>query len=47
MILLKQTNWNINEIAWCLGFEELSHFINFFKKNVQVSPKNYRLTEIV
>jgi len=47
MILLKQTNWNINEIAWCLGFEELSHFINFFKKNVQVSPKNYRLAEIV
>ncbi|WP_149208371.1 helix-turn-helix domain-containing protein [Flavobacterium johnsoniae] len=47
MILLKQTNWNINEIAWCLGFEELSHFVNFFKKNVQVSPKNYRLAEIV
>ena len=47
MILLKQTNWNINEIAWCLGFEELSHFINFFKKNVQVSPKAYRVTEII
>lgn len=47
MILLKHTNWNINEIAWCLGFEELSHFINFFKKNVQVSPKAYRVTEIV
>jgi len=47
MILLKQTNWNINEIGWCLGFEELSHFINFFKKNVQVSPKTYRITEIV
>lgn len=47
MILLKQTNWNINEIAWCLGFEELSHFINFFKKNVQLSPKTYRTTEIV
>jgi len=47
MILLKQTNWNINEIAWCLGFDELSHFINFFKKNVQVSPKTYRVTKIV
>lgn len=47
MILLKQTNWNINEIAWCLGFDELSHFINFFKKNVQLSPKTYRVTEIV
>ncbi|MGO4770697.1 helix-turn-helix domain-containing protein [Flavobacterium sp. W22_SRS_FK3] len=47
MILLKQTNWNINEIAWCLGFEELSHFINFFKKNAKVSPKKYRSNEIV
>nr|WP_294922540.1 helix-turn-helix transcriptional regulator [uncultured Flavobacterium sp.] len=47
MILLKQTNWNINEIGWCLGFEELSHFINFFKKNVHVSPKTYRITKIV
>jgi AraC family transcriptional activator of pobA len=47
MILLKQTNWNINEIAWSLGFEELSHFINFFKKNVQVSPKAYRIAKIV
>jgi AraC family transcriptional regulator, transcriptional activator of pobA len=46
-ILLKQTNWNINEIAWCLGFEESSHFINFFKKTVQLSPKNYRIAEIV
>jgi AraC family transcriptional activator of pobA len=43
-ILLKQTNWNINEIASCLGFEELSHFINFFKKEVQLSPKAYRIT---
>ena len=46
-ILLKQTNWNINEIGWCLGFEELSHFINFFKKNAQLTPKNYRSTTIV
>ncbi|WP_394759546.1 helix-turn-helix domain-containing protein [Flavobacterium sp.] len=43
-ILLKQTNWNINEIASCLGFEELSHFINFFKKEVQLSPNAYRIT---
>lgn len=47
MILLKQTNWNINEIAFCLGFEESSHFINFFKKNTRVSPKTYRVAEIV
>lgn len=40
--LLKHTDWNITEIAWCLGFEELPHFINFFKKNAQQTPKSYR-----
>ena len=40
--LLKHTDWNISEIAWCLGFEELPHFINFFKKNVQITPKSFR-----
>lgn len=40
--LLKHTNWNISEIAWCLGFEELPHFIHFFKKNVQLTPGSFR-----
>ncbi len=40
--LLKHTNWNISEIAWCLGFEELPHFINFFKKYVQLTPGSFR-----
>lgn len=40
--LLKHTNWNITEIAWCLGFEELPHFIHFFKKNVQLTPGSFR-----
>lgn len=40
--LLKHTNWNISEIGYTLGFEELPHFINFFKKNTQISPKSYR-----
>src|ERR1700709_88987 len=31
-ILLKQTDWNISEIAYCLGFDEVAHFSNFFKK---------------
>jgi len=42
--LLKHTNWNISEIAWCLGFEELPHFIHFFKKNVQLTPGSFRST---
>lgn len=40
--LLKHTDWNISEIGYTLGFEELPHFINFFKKNTKVSPKSYR-----
>src|SRR5258708_31420165 len=40
--LLLHTNWNISEIAWSLGFEESSHFINFFKKNTALSPGAFR-----
>ncbi|MBE8720764.1 helix-turn-helix domain-containing protein [Sphingobacterium pedocola] len=41
-ILLKQTPWNISEIAYGLGFEEVAHFSNFFKKNTNISPLSYR-----
>lgn len=41
-ILLQHTNWNISEIGRALGFEELSHFINFFKKNEVLTPKHFR-----
>ena len=42
--LLRHTTWNVGEVAWCLGFEERSHFINFFKKNTRLSPGAYRDT---
>lgn len=41
-ILLKQTDWNISEIATCLGFDEVAHFSNFFKKQVSTSPLHFR-----
>ncbi|VTR42691.1 helix-turn-helix domain-containing protein [Sphingobacterium thalpophilum] len=41
-ILLKQTDWNISEIAYTLGFEEIAHFSNFFKKQTSISPNNFR-----
>lgn len=41
-VLLKQTNWNISEIALSLGFEEVAHFSNFFKKQTTTSPLTYR-----
>jgi AraC family transcriptional activator of pobA len=41
-ILLKQTDWNISEIAYSLGFEEVAHFSNFFRKQTSLSPVNFR-----
>lgn len=41
-ILLKQTDWNISEIAYSLGFEEVAHFSNFFRKQTTLSPVNFR-----
>lgn len=41
-ILLKQTDWTISEIAYSLGFEQLSHFSNFFKKQTSLSPVEVR-----
>lgn len=40
--LLKHTDWNIAEIGYSLGFEEASHFNNFFKKQTAYSPGAFR-----
>ena len=42
-ILLKQTDWNISEIAYSLGFEEVAHFSNFFKKQTSLTPVAFRV----
>lgn len=41
-ILLKQTQRNVSEIAFALGFDEVAHFSNFFKKHTTFSPLKYR-----
>ncbi len=41
-ILLKHSPWNVSEIAFALGFTETTHFNNFFKKHVQLSPLKFR-----
>ena len=41
-ILLKQTDWNISEISDSLGFEELAHFSNFFRKQTSIAPMAFR-----
>lgn len=41
-ILLKQSNWNVSQVAFALGFNEVTHFNNFFKKHTQLSPTQFR-----
>jgi AraC family transcriptional regulator, transcriptional activator of pobA len=41
-ILLKQTQWNVSEIAYTLGFDEVANFSNFFKKHTSLSPLKFR-----
>lgn len=40
--LLKYTDWNISEIAYCLGFEDVSYFIRAFKNFTETTPKVFR-----
>ena len=46
-ILLQDTAWNVIEIAWCLGFEDLNHFIKFFRKNTGQTPGMFRKSLVV
>lgn len=41
-ILLKHSAWSVSEIAYALGFREVTHFNNFFKKHAQLSPLKFR-----
>jgi AraC-like DNA-binding protein len=41
-ILLKQTDWSISEIAYTLGFDEVAHFSNYFKKQTAAAPLTFR-----
>jgi len=41
-ILLKNSNWSISEIAYCLGFEYPEYFNNLFKKQTGITPNSFR-----
>tara|TARA_Y100000768_G_C23907359_1_gene648203 strand:- start:256 stop:1155 length:900 start_codon:yes stop_codon:yes gene_type:complete len=41
-VLLKQTALNVAEISNALGYAEPTHFNNFFKKNTEMSPSQFR-----
>lgn len=40
--LLQNSEMSIKEIAFLLGFTESAHFSNYFKKNTQTTPANYK-----
>ncbi len=41
-ILLKRSQWSISEISDALDFKEGTHFSNFFRKHVKISPSKFR-----
>ncbi len=43
--LLKHSSWNISEISYSLGFEDIAHFDNFFKKQTLITPSAYRIEQ--
>jgi AraC family transcriptional regulator, transcriptional activator of pobA len=46
-ILLRNSDRNVSEIAYALGFPEVAHFNNFFKKHTQTSPLKFRNVSIL
>lgn len=46
-IMLQDTQWNIMEIAWSLGFEDVSNFIKFFRKNADITPNSFRKNLVI
>jgi AraC-like DNA-binding protein len=40
--LLRNSNWSIAEISYCLGFEHASNFNSFFRKRTGFPPSRYR-----
>ena len=41
-MLLKQTNWTVSEVAHSLGFADVAHFCNFFKRQTGLVPGAFR-----
>jgi AraC family transcriptional regulator, transcriptional activator of pobA len=41
-IMLKHSAWSVSEIAYALGFTEVTHFNNSFKKHTEISPLKFR-----
>lgn len=44
--LLQHTDWNVNEIAFALGFDYPTYFNNFFKKMTGSNPRSFRTEDV-
>lgn len=47
MRLLEHTEWSISEIAYALGFTEVTHFNSFFKRKTTLNPTQFRKSSII
>lgn len=45
--LLLNTQWDISQVGYCLGFEDPAHFNNFFKKAAGMTPLQFRHTKLM
>ncbi|MBK1896232.1 helix-turn-helix domain-containing protein [Chryseobacterium paridis] len=41
-IMLRHSAYTMKEIAWSLGFQEVSHFLNFYKRKTGNTPLSFR-----
>ena len=41
-MLLKQTSMSIIEIAYSVGYNNISHFNRYFRKTMRMSPRQYK-----
>jgi len=45
--LLINTQWDVSQVGYCLGFEEPAHFNHFFKKATSITPLQFRQTKVL
>ena len=43
--LLNESEYNITEICFLVGFNNLSHFIKIFKRSVGMTPSEFKKNE--
>ncbi|WP_240625610.1 helix-turn-helix domain-containing protein [Spirosoma pollinicola] len=46
-ILLIETSWTVSEVAYTLGYSQVTHFNKLFKKYFGITPMNFRKGDMV